>query len=441
MPTTFRRYIPEQSLLLPPSPRDWLPEDHLAHFLSDTVDALDLKAFYEPYEGDGRRNSPYEPRMMVKLLLYGYATGTFSSRKIAKKLYEDVAFRVLSGENFPAHRTIAEFRQRHLPAFQTLFVQVLQVAREAGLLQLGTVAVDGTKVKASASKHKAMSYSRMKQETERLKAEIAELTSRAAREDAQEDAEYGPDNRGDEIPEELRRREQRLCKIQEAIERLRSRQAEEDRAEGRKEEPPSAAPVQKGRLKRAFGEPPEKKQDNFTDPESRIMKTSSGFDQCYNGQLAVTSESRLIVAAKVTQSAADHDELLPVLEEIRSNVGQLPEAVLADAGYRSEENFTKLEASALDAYVALGRERKIATVKNEEKYPATQRMKQKLEAEEGRRRYSKRKSIVEPVNGWIKSVLGFRQFSLRGLQKVSGEWTLVCLALNLRQMRPLLAGF
>jgi transposase len=435
MPTTFRRYIPEQSLLLPPSPRDWLPEDHLAYFLSDTVDALDLKAFYEPYEGDGRRNSPYDPRMMVKLLLYGYATGTFSSRKIARKLHEDVAFRVLSGESFPAHRTIAEFRQRHLQSFQGLFVQVLQVAREAGLLRLGTVAVDGTKVKASASKHKAMSYSRMKQETERLKAEIAELTSRAAQVDAQEDAEYGPDNRGDEIPEELRRREQRLGKIQEAIERLRSRQAEEDRAEGRKPEPPSAEPVKK-ECKRAFGEPPEKKQDNFTDPESRIMKTSSGFDQCYNGQLAVESESRLIVAAKVTQSASDHDELLPVLEEMRSNVGQLPEAVLADAGYRSEENLAKLEASAMDGYVALGRERKTAKVKNEEKYPATYRMKQKLETEEGRQRYSKRKSIVEPVNGWIKSVLGFRQFSLRGLQKVSGEWTLVCLALNLRQMQP-----
>lgn len=438
MPTTFRPYIPEQSLLLPPSPREWLPEGHLAYFLSDTVDALDLKAFYAPYEGDGRRNSPYEPRMMVKLLLYGYATGTFSSRKIAKKLYEDVAFRVLGGENFPAHRTIAEFRQRHLQHFQDLFVQVLQVAREAGLLHLGTVAVDGTKVKASASKHKAMSYSRMKQDTERLKAEIADLTSRAARVDAEEDAQYGADCQGEEIPEELKRREQRLGKIQEAIERLRMRQVAEDRAAGRKEEPPSSEEGKTGCRQREFGEPPEKKQDNFTDPESRIMKTSSGFEQCYNGQLAVESESRLILAAKVTQNAADHDELLPVLEEVRSNVGELPQAVLADAGYRSEENFEKLEASQVDAYVALGREGKTAKVQNEEKYPATQRMKQKLKTEKGRKRYSKRKSIVEPVNGWIKSVLGFRQFSLRGLQKVSGEWTLVCLALNLRQLNPML---
>ena len=437
MPTTFRRYVPEQSLLLPPSPRDWLPEGHLAYFLSDTVDALDLQAFYEPYEGDGRRNSPYDPRMMVKLLLYGYATGVFSSRKIAKKLHEDVAFRVLAGENFPAHRTLAEFRQRHLASFQALFVQVLEIAREAGLLQIGTVAVDGTKVKGSASKRKAMSYGRMKQDQERLKSEIAELTSQAARVDAKEDAQYGPDNAGDELPEELRRREQRLGKIQEAIERLRSRQAAEDRAAGRKEVS-AGAEAEEGKKRREFGEPSEKKQDNFTDPESRIMKTSSGFEQCYNGQLAVDSESRLILAAKVTPSAADHDELLPVLEEVRANVGQFPQAVLADAGYRSEENLQRLEASAIDGYVALGREGKKSMVKNEEKHPATQRMKQKLETLEGRKRYSKRKSIVEPVNGWIKSVLGFRQFSLRGLKKVSGEWTLVCLALNLRQMSPLL---
>lgn len=436
MPTTFRRYVPEQSLLLPPSPRDWLPEGHLVYFLSDTVDALDLKAFYEPYGGDGRRNSPYDPRMMVKLLLYGYATGIFSSRKIAKKLHEDVAFRVLAGENFPAHRTLAEFRQRHLPAFQALFVQVLEVAGEAGLLKMGTVAVDGTKVKASASKHKAMSYGRMKQDQERLKSEIAELTSRAARVDAEEDAQYGPDNTGDELPEELQRREQRLGKIKEAIERLRSRQAAEDRAAGRKEVPADAA---EGKKSREFGEPAEKKQDNFTDPESRIMKTSSGFEQCYNGQLAVEGESRLILAAKVTQSASDHDELLPVLEEVRTNVGQHPQAVLADAGYRSEENLQSLEASQIEAYVALGREGKKSVVKNEEKHPATQRMKQKLETPEGRKHYAKRKSIVEPVNGWIKSVLGFRQFSLRGLKKVSGEWTLVCLALNLRQMSALLA--
>jgi hypothetical protein len=263
------------------------------------------------------------------------------------------------------------------------------------------------------------------------------LTSRAASTDAQEDAQYGSESSGDEIPEELSRREQRLVKIQEAIKRLKARQAAEDRADGRKEEP-SRVSEGKPSGRREFGEPAEKKQDNFTDPESRIMKTSSGYEQCYNGQLAVESESRLIVAAKVTQSAADHDELVSVLEEAQSNTGELPQAVLADAGYRSEANFQKLEASQIDAYVALGREGKKAQVKNEEAYPATHRMKEKLQSEEGRKRYSKRKSIVEPVNGWIKSVLGFRQFSLRGLQKVAGEWTLVCLALNLRQLNPLL---
>lgn len=280
MPTTFRLYNPEQTPALPSSPLSWLPEGHLAFFISDTVDNLDLSLFYEPYEGDGRRNSPFEPRMMVKVLLYGYATGTFSSRKLAKKLYEDVAFRFLAGENFPAHRTIAEFRQRHLAAFRKLFVQVVLIAKELGLVKLGTVAIDGTKVKASASKHKAMSYGRMQKEEERLRAEIVELTSRASQVDVQENAVGSEENSGEEIPEELKRREQRLKKIKEAQERLKIRQAEEDRQAGR-------SPEKKSRAKRPFGEPKAKKQDNFTDPQSRIMKTSSGFDQCYNGQLVV----------------------------------------------------------------------------------------------------------------------------------------------------------
>ena len=255
MPTTFRPYALDQEFLLPPSPRDWLPEDHLAYFISDTVDALDLSAFYERYEGDGRRNRPFDPGMMVKLLVYGYATGTFSSRKMARKLYEDVAFRVLSGGNFPAHRTIAEFRERHLQEFEKLFVQVLQIAREAGLLRLGTLAVDGTKVKASASKHKAMSYGRMKEEEERLSQEIAELTAQAQQTDVAEDAQYGAESRGDEMPEELSRREKRLETIQQARERLRLRQAEEDQAEGRSKEKDEQRASQGHPFKRPFGEP------------------------------------------------------------------------------------------------------------------------------------------------------------------------------------------
>jgi transposase len=429
MPTTFRRYSPEQALLLPPSPRDWLPGGHLAYFISDTVDNLDLSSFYEPYEGDGRRNRPFDPRMMVKVLLYGYATGTFSSRKLAKKLHEDVAFRVLGGENFPAHRTIAEFRQQHLTAFQDLFVQVVRVAKEVGLVKLGTVAIDGTKVKASASKHKAMSYGRMEEEEQRLRAEITELTSRASQADAQEDALYGEESSGEDIPEELKRREQRLEKIRAAMDRLKGRQAEVDRKEGR-------SPEKKSRAKRPFGEPEKKSQDNFTDPESRIMKTSSGFDQCYNGQLAVDSETRLIVAAEVTQSAADVEQLLPMVEKSTEVAQEAPREILAVAGYRSEANLQKLEDKGIAGYVSLGREGKSGAVVTGPENPATRRMQEKLATEAGRKTYGRRKGIVEPVNGWIKSVLGFRQFSLRGLAKAAGEWTLVCLALNLRQMSP-----
>lgn len=437
MPTTFRPYSPDQTLLLPPSVRDWLPEGHLSYFISDTIDALDLSGFYRPYEGDGRRNSPFDPRMMVKLLIYAYATGTFSSRKIAKKLEEDVAFRVLCAGNFPAHRTIAEFRERHLKEFRELFEQVVRIAGEVGLVKMGTLAVDGTKVKASASKHKAMSYGRMKQEQERLAAEIAELTTQASQTDAEEDARYGAENRGDELPSELRRREERLSKIQQAVERLRARQVEEDRAQGRKEEEETSG--KKSRFKRKYGEPEEKAQDNFTDPQSRIMKTSAGFEQCYNAQLAVDGERHLIVTATVTQDASDSHQLLPMVQKAQAVTGQTAQEVLADAGYRSEENFQALEQSQIDAYIPLGREGKSQEIKSEADYPATVRMKAKLETEEGQKRYAKRKGIVEPVNGWIKSVLGFRQFSLRGLQKVTGEWDLVCLAMNLRRLSTQLA--
>src|ERR1700674_3353610 len=294
MPTTVRPCAPAQSFLFPPSPHDWLPGGQLAFFIADTVAALDLQAFYAPYEGDGRRNQPFDPQMMVTVLLYAYATGTFSSRRIARKLEEDVAYRVLAAGNFPAHRTIAEFRQEHLTAFGELFVQVVAIAREAGVVQLGALAVDGSKVKASASKHKAMSYGRMRDEERRLREQIAALTAQAEASDAAEDAAHGPDVRGDELPAELQRREERLAKIAAAKARLEARQAEEDRQKGRTPED-----GRKGRgtkpFARDFGVPPDDEQDNFTDPESRIMKTSHGFDQCYNGQIAVAETTQLIV--------------------------------------------------------------------------------------------------------------------------------------------------
>jgi len=237
MPTSFRPYLPEQTLLLPPSLREWLPEGHLAYFVSDTIDALDLSVLYERYEGDGRRNQPYDPRMMLKVLVYAYATGTFSSRRIALKLEEDVAFRVLGAENYPAHRTISEFRLQNLEEFESLFMQVVRIAREVGLVKLGTIAIDGTKIKANASKHKAMSHGRMVKEEQRLQKEIHDLAKRAHQQDIKEDGLYGAEFRGDEIPAELARRNERLAKIKAARERLEARQAEEDTRAGRNPSP------------------------------------------------------------------------------------------------------------------------------------------------------------------------------------------------------------
>ena len=435
MPTTFRPSAPGQSLLFPPSPRDWLPEGHLAFFIADTVAVLDLHAFYAPYEGDGRRNQPFDPQMMVTVLLYAYATGTVSSRRIARKLEEDVAYRVLGAGNFPAHRTIADFRQQHLAAFEALFVQVVQLAREAGVVQLGTVAVDGSKVKANASKHKAMSYGRMRRETQRLREEIAALTTQAAAVDAAEDAEHGPDVRGDELPTELQRREARLATIAAAKARLDARQAEEDRQKGR-----TPDDQRKGRgtkpFARDFGVPPDDAQENFTDPESRIMKTSSGFDQCYNGQIAVDQDTQLIVATGLTSCQADNAQLLPLLDRTRATLGRDPDAVVADAGYRSDATFQTLEARGVTAYISLGHEARPAKAPNPAHH-ATQRMAARLATEEGRARYRRRKAIVEPVFGWIKEVLGFRRFSVRGEVKARGEWNVVCLAVNLKRLHRL----
>jgi transposase len=437
MPTSFRRYQPDQSFLLPPSPRDWLAEDHLAYFVSDAVDSFDLSAFYDRYEGDGRRNQPFDPRMMVKVIVYGYATGCTSSRKLAKRLQEDVAFRVLAAENFPAHRTLCDFRHDHLEELRGLFVQVVRLAREAGLVKLGTVAVDGSKVKASASRHKSMSYKEMKKQEKRLRREIDRLFAEADRIDAYEDELYGPDKRGDELPEGLRRREDRLRAIQEAKKRLEARQAEEDRDKGRSPDDGRKSPRGGRRFKREFGVPEDRAQDNFTDPKSRIMKTSRGYEQCYNAQLAVDGDTHLIVATGLTQNAADNGELLGMVETIEAMTGELPEKLLADAGYKSEANFQELEQADIDGYVSQGREGKTPPRPPGPDRPASQRMEDKLNTPQGRALYRRRKGIAEPVVGWIKNVLGFRQFSFRGDQKVAAEWDLVCLGINLRRMHRL----
>lgn len=439
MPTSYRKYAPEQSLLLPPSLRDWLPEGHLVHFISDVVDQLNLEAFYRRYAGDGRRKQPFEPRMMVKVLLYGYASGTFSSRKLAKRIEEDVAFRMLAGGNFPSHRTIADFRRLNLEAFQDVFVQVVRLAQEAGLVRMGTVATDGTKVKANASKHKAMSHGRMVEEEKRLEKEIADLTKQAELEDEREDAEFGEDVRGDELPEDLRHRESRLRKIKEAKKRLEQRQAESDRKKGRAADDGQVNRETGRPYKRPFGVPPDRAQENFTDPDSRIMKTGNGFEQCYNGQIVVDDTAQLIVANRLTQSAADSDQLLPNIVEAFTCTGKCPSVTLADAGYRSEQNFVELEACGVDGYVSLGREGKRTGAPNPSK-PATSRISAKLATKAGKDRYRKRKSVVEPVFGWIKHALGFRQFLMRGFERVRGEWNLVCLAVNLKRLQVALAA-
>lgn len=438
MPTTFRPYDPDQALLFPPSPSDWLPEDHLAHFVSDTVEALDLSPFYEPYQGDGRRNQPFEPRMMLKVLIYSYATGTFSSRRIAKRIHEDIALRYLAAGNFPSHRTICDFRLAHLKDFEKLFIEIVRIAREVGLTKLGTIAVDGSKVKANASKHKAMSYGRMKKEEKRLRDEIRALTRRARREDLHEDGQFGRELSGEEIPEELARREIRLEKIEAARKRLEERQAEEDREKGRHEDDDGKPPGHRGKpFKRPFGTPPDEKQDNFTDPDSRIMKQKKSYEQCYNAQIAVEEGNRLIVANGVSNVAADTPQLQPILKKVTENVGT-PKRLLADAGYRSEANLLHLQEAGVDGYVAIGRERSESPKKIPKDQPATCRMQRKLETKAGAKRYARRKHLAEPPFGWIKSVIGFVQFSFRGGEKVGGEWDLVCLATNLRRLNGLM---
>lgn len=435
MAISYRPYEPQQEMLLPASLQDWLPKGHLAYFISDTVDALDLGAFYARYAGGGARNQPFHPAMMVKVLVYGYATGVFSSRRIERRLHEDLAFRMLGAGNFPKRRTIREFRALHLKEFSQLFVQVVKLAREMGLVKLGTVAIDGTKIKANASRHKAMSYERMQQAEAELKTQIDALLERAKATDAAEADEPQLD-----IPAEIERREVRLKAITEARQRLEQRQRDADTERGRSDgdecKPRDEQGNPKGgRFKREFGAPEPKAQDNFTDPASRIMKRAGGgFDPCYNAQTAVDDAAHIIVAAEVGNNAADVGQLLPMLQAVEDNTGQVPEQALADAGYRSEANFAGLAGSPTELVVALGREGKRCVEVDAQSHPRTAQMAAKLQTDEGKAAYRRRKWIAEPPNGWIKSVLGFRQFSLRGLHRVQAEFKLVCLALNLRRM-------
>ena len=439
MGSIFEPYDPDQAHLFPSSPRDWLPEGHLAYFISDTVDALDLKPFMAKYfdREDGRGSLAYHPAMLLKVLIYAYGVGLFSSRRIAGGIDDLVALRYLAGANRPSHRTIARFRQENIERFEKVFVDVVRVARRAGLIKLGTVAIDGTKIHANASKHKAMSYGRMKEEEEVLRREIRRITDLARGIDEAEDKEFGPDFRGDELPAELATRKARKAKIREVMKQLEEEQAQEDAAKKHGEYNEKTGLGRKPARKK--GTPPDNKQKNFTDPESRIMVTASkSFEQCYNAQAAVDADAQIIIAADVSTNPSDSKELLPMVAAVKKNCGRAAKRILADAGYRGEENFVALEKLGADAYVALRRgDHQAGDISTWR--PATDRMARKLRTKRGRARYKRRKVIVEPVFGWAKQVLGFRSFLLRGVRKVKGEWNLVCAALNLRRMNALMA--
>ncbi len=432
MPKGYRTYLPEQDLLLPPSLRQWLPEDHLVYFVSDVVDQLDLSAIHTVYEKEKRGQPPYDPRLMTKLLVYGYCTGVFSSRRIQKRLREDIPFKVLAAGNEPDFRTISDFRKIHIATLEGLFEQVLAMALECGAIQLGRVSLDGTKLKANASKHKAMSYGRMKEKHQQLKAEVKQLLDQAAAADETEDRQYG-DKRGDELPEELRRRETRLAKIKEAKKVVERRARDKAAEEGK-----SAEEAQRAK-------PDDKDQYNFTDPESRMMKGADGFVQGYNAQAAVEPKLLLIVGQSVTEATNDKKQLIPMVELIEQQSGQRPETILADNGYCSEQNLEDLESAdeperKIEGFIATGKQKH-----GEHRLPAQRgplpkgatrvdRMKRKLKTKVGKAVYAARKCVVEPVFGQIKQARGFRQFLLRGKEKVKGEWALLCLTHNILRL-------
>ena len=439
---TYRDWSNDQSYLFPPSPHDWLPEGDLVYFLTDTVATLDLSPVFAHYERELRGQPPFHPRMMVALLLYCYATGTRSSRRIMRRCQVDVACRVIVGEDIPDFRTISDFRKIHLARLEALFVEVLKLCVLAGLAKVGTIALDGTKLKANASRHKAMSYDRMKTEEARLKDEIAKLLAEAQAADEAEDQRHGPDRHGDELPDELARRQSRLAKIQGAKKLLEERarieateEAARRQAEGKS--PPTIRPSE--------AVPDPKDQINFTDPESRIMKASNkGWDQCGNAQ-AVTNEHQIILAADVTDQANDVRQTIPMVDQTRANLDAagLTEAIkaaLGDAGYYSETNATDLKQRGIDPYLATER------LKHHEKVAAAprgripadlsakQRMARKLRTKKGRAMYAKRKGMIEPIFGQLKQVLGFRQFSMRGLASMRGEWRLMATVHNLLKL-------
>lgn len=444
MSKTFRAYDMNQQLLLPPDLRQWLRDDHLALYVSDVVEALDLSAFINSYEdGDSRGRPPYHPALMVKLLVYGYCTGRMSSRKLEQATYDDVAFRVLCCDQHPDHDSIAAFRKRHLAALGQLFVQVLQLCQRAGLVKLGHVAVDSTKIKANAAKSESLCYGSLETTARALEAEVIRLLSEAQRLDAEEDTLYGVGRRGDELPDELRRRETRLAKIRElkvAMEREAQQAAEQEQQQKASAEPKNYRRRRWHKNEQGKVVPKDKTRRNLTDPESRLMMdlSTNSYQQAYSTQIAVDAEAQIIVGTRVTSAPNDQEQLIPTVLEVEKNLGQMPATVSADAGYFSSAVITSDVLRNIDLYVPPNEPEPGAI-------PAVTdvrtRMWQKLLSAPGRELYNRRGTIVEPVFAYIKHVRRFRQFMLRGLAAVEGEWWLICLTHNLmklfRATRPL----
>jgi len=431
----FRAYDPHQVLLMAPSLDDWLPEDHLARFVSELVETvLDLEPFRAGYtEASGA--PPYDPRLMLKLLVYGYATGVTSSRAIERRCVTDVAFRFLAANAAPDYRSIARFRRRHLEAVRALFNQSVVLCAEAGLVKLGRIAVDGTKVRASASRHKAMSYDRLVVREAEIAAQVDALLEEADRIDREEDERFGVDRRGDELPEELRTREGRLAKLRaakaalEAEAAARAAQEAAERATARGDDEATVRAKAAQAAERATPKP--KAQRNFTDPESRIMKTSDGsFHQCFNGQVAVDATAQVIVGLAMTNTAPDVGHLVELVDQVADRCDQAPRQVVADAGYWSETNAAELTERTIDAFIATGRLKhgQIIPPAPRGRIPAAatpkERMARKLRTKKGRAVYARRKAIVEPVFGQMRTRQDAGRARLRGLTGAQGEWTL-----------------
>jgi len=439
MSKTFRAWDVDQVWLLPPSVPDFVPAGHPAHLVRELVRAeLDLSAIVAAYAREDRGQPPYHPAMMVALLLYAYTQGVYASRRIARACEERLDVMAVTGMQRPDFRTISEFRRRHLEALRGLFVQVLRLCRQAGLVKLGHLALDGTKLAANASKHKAMSYGRMARAEAELATAVAGWLERAEREDAADDAEHGPEQRGDELPEWVKDKETRLERIRAAKAALEA-EARADPPPEDAEPGPSAGMSDRGRPRRApDGGPPARAQRNFTDPDSRVLKTRDGFVQGYNGQLAVDAAHQIIVAQRLTTNGSDQAGLVPLLEATTAALSRTPREVSADAGFCRERNLEALEERKIRGYLAPGRARHgRADPSGQRQLKPDSRMAEmaaKLQRAGRRSRYRLRKQTVEPVIGQIKHARGFRQFLLRGLAKVAAEWALVCTAHNLTKL-------